>query len=196
MRRRRLTTALGVTAALAVSLAAFAAASTTTLKLGTTESSALGERVAASPQGRTLYELSPETIHHLLCRSAACLSFWPPLTAPSRSTKLELGGGLHGRLSLLRRSNGKLQVTLNGHPLYRYSADRGRGQANGEGIRSFGGAWHAVALPRPAPMSTTAPAPAPPPYTYPATTPAPAPEASPPPATTTATTPAPPPYGY
>ena len=191
MRRRRLRTRLGVAAALlalGVSLAAFAAASTTTLKLGTTESAVLHERVAVSPQGRTLYELSPETAHHLLCRSSACLHFWPPLTAPSRSTKLKLGTGQHGRLSLLRRSGGMLQVTLNGHPLYRYSGDRGRGQANGVGIKSFGGTWHAVAVGGSPPAS---PAPPPPPYMSPATTTAAAP---PPPATTTATTPAPPPY--
>ena len=198
MSRRRLTSfagALAALAALAVSLAAFAVASTTTLKLATAPSATLGKRVAVNPQGRTLYALSPETAHHLLCR-AACLRFWPPLTVPSRATKLKLGGGLHGRLSLLKRSGGALQVTLNGRPLYRYSGDRGRGQVHGEGIVSFGGTWHAVAVAGTAPASP-APAPMPPPYTYPATgtTPAPAPTPAPMPTpTATETTPKPPPY--
>jgi predicted lipoprotein with Yx(FWY)xxD motif len=182
-------------AALGISVAAFAAASTATLKLSTVSATGLGKRVASSPQGRTLYELSGETSRHLLCRSPGCLRLWPALTVASHSTKLKLGAGLHGRLALLRRSGGALQVTLNGHPLYRYSSDRARGQANGEGIVSFGGTWHAVAA---APPATGTPAPPPPAYTYPApgtgatTTPTPEPPATTP--TTTPTTPAPPPY--
>jgi predicted lipoprotein with Yx(FWY)xxD motif len=33
---------------------------------------------------------------------------------------------------------------LNGHPLYRFGGDRSKGQANGEGIKSYGGVWHVV----------------------------------------------------
>jgi len=183
---------LAALTALGVSIAAFAAASTATLKISTATSTGSGRQVAVNAQGRTLYQLSGESARHLLCRSRACLMLWPPLTAASRATKLKLGAGLHGRLALLRRTNGTLQVTLNGHPLYRYAGDRRRGSANGEGIRSFGGIWHAVAAAgQMAPTSQPAPAPTPAPYTYPTTT-------TPPPAspttTTTPTTPAPPPY--
>jgi predicted lipoprotein with Yx(FWY)xxD motif len=185
--------ALAALAALGVAVAAFAAAATATLKIGTAESAVLQKRVAVNAQGRTLYELSPETTRHLLCRSATCLGFWPPLTVPSRTIKVKLGPGLHGKVSLIRRGHA-WQVAIGGHPLYRYSGDRARGQANGEGVVSFGGKWHAVTAA--AGALAPAPAPPPPPYTYPATAtetvPAPPPATTP--ATPTTTTPKPPPY--
>jgi hypothetical protein len=39
---------------------------------------------------------------------------------------------------------GEQQVTAAGLVLYRFSGDSKAGQANGEGISSFGGTWHAV----------------------------------------------------
>jgi predicted lipoprotein with Yx(FWY)xxD motif len=120
-----------------------------------------------------VYVLSPETTHHLLCRSRSCLLLWPPVTVRSRSVKLVAGHGVRGRLGLLRRSNGVLQVTLRGLPLYRYAGDGSSGEANGEGIKSFGGTWHALrasaaqgTAPSMAPTTSGAPAPASPPYGY------------------------------
>jgi predicted lipoprotein with Yx(FWY)xxD motif len=132
------------------------------------------ERIVVDARGRTLYALSPETSRHLLCKSGECLSAWPPLTVRSRKTKLTAGAGVHGQLGILRRSNGMLQVTLRGVPLYRFSGDSAKGSVNGEGIKSFGGTWHAIsaassAIPTPASSETTpapttsTPAPAPPP---------------------------------
>jgi predicted lipoprotein with Yx(FWY)xxD motif len=106
--------------------------------------SKLGETVVVNPAGRTLYALSPETTHHLLCKSRECLHAWPPLTVPSRTTRLRAGAGVHGALGILKRSNGVLQVTLRGKPLYRFSGDAKSGEANGEGLESFGGTWHAA----------------------------------------------------
>jgi predicted lipoprotein with Yx(FWY)xxD motif len=148
--RRRLgrasTLAISATGALGVAaaFAAMALSAGTTLTVGSASNSKLGERVLINPQGRTLYALSPETASHLLCKSRECLSFWPPLTVPSRTTKLKDGAGVHGRLGILRRSNGSFQVTLGGLPLYRFANDHAKGQANGQGIKSFGGTWHAV----------------------------------------------------
>jgi len=127
-------------------------------------------------QGRTLYALSPETPSHLLCKSSACLGFWPPVTVPSRQTKLKAGPDVQGRLGILRRSNGTLQVTLRGLPLYRFFQDHAKGEANGQGIKGFGGTWHAVSAsassPAPAaqgaqPVSSSSPSPtSTPPYGY------------------------------
>jgi predicted lipoprotein with Yx(FWY)xxD motif len=144
-RRGGRTTLAAVLAALVLSgsLASFALASST-VSVGTASSSALGERVAVSPQGRTLYVLTPETVHHVLCISAECLRFWPPLTVKSRHVHLKDGPGMHGRLGVLHRTNGMLQVTLNGMPLYRYAGDDGKAEDNGQGIESFGGTWHAM----------------------------------------------------
>ncbi|HYM54346.1 MAG TPA: hypothetical protein VES97_03220 [Solirubrobacteraceae bacterium] len=131
------------TLALALSLGATALASGT-LTVGSASNSMLGKQVLVNAQGRTLYALSPETTKHLLCRSHECLKDWPPVTVRSRTTRLRAGAGVHGHLGILRRSNGLLQVTLRGLPLYRYSQDLAKGEANGEDIESFGGTWHAV----------------------------------------------------
>jgi len=72
-------------------------------------------------------------------------------------------------LAILRRSNGVLQVTLGGLPLYHYSGDHAKRQANGQNIHSFGGTWHVLSA-----TSNTSPA-APTTPTAP-TTPSPTPE--------------------
>jgi predicted lipoprotein with Yx(FWY)xxD motif len=179
--RRRGLALIAIAALLAVgaSFAAVALAAGGAATVGSASNAGLGKRVAVNAQGRTLYALSPETTHHLLCTSAACLKTWPPLTVPSRKTKLKAGSGVHGHLGILRRSDGRLQVTLRGLPLYRFSGDHGRGEANGEGLQSFGGTWHAV----PAAPGSSAPTPSATPTTPTTSTPE----------TPTTTTPG---YGY
>jgi predicted lipoprotein with Yx(FWY)xxD motif len=136
--------ALVVAGVIAVSLSATALAASSALTLGSASNSMLSEQVVVNAQGRTLYSLSPETARHLLCKSGECLKHWPPVTVGSSKVKLKAGGGVQGHLGMLRRSNGMLQVTLRGLPLYRYSGDHAKGAANGDGIESFGGTWHAV----------------------------------------------------
>jgi predicted lipoprotein with Yx(FWY)xxD motif len=131
------------------------------LTIGSAANSSLGKRVVVNAQGRTLYALGPETAGHLLCKSRECLKFWPPLTVSSPTTKLKDGSGVHGHLGILHRSNGLLQVTLAGRPLYRFSQDHTKGQANGEGIESFGGTWHAVAAGSVSSTKPSNPAPSP-----------------------------------
>jgi predicted lipoprotein with Yx(FWY)xxD motif len=146
-RRRRsglLAGIAAVTLALAASVAAIAIAAGGAFTVSSASNSTLGEQIVVDAQGRTLYVLSGETSHRLVCKSSACLRAWPPLTVRSSKTKLKAGPGVHGRLAILRRSNGVLQVTLGGLPLYRYAGDVATGEANGEGIQSFGGMWHVL----------------------------------------------------
>jgi predicted lipoprotein with Yx(FWY)xxD motif len=150
-----------------VSFAAVALAGGSAVTVGSASSSKLGKQIVINTQGRTLYALSPETTHHLLCTGGECLKFWPPLTVPA-GTKLKAGPGVQGHLAILHRHGGLLQVTLRGMPLYRYSRDHARGQVNGEGIESFGGTWHAVSAQ--AGASSTPPASNPPTMTTPTTT--------------------------
>lgn len=145
--RRRLSARLGgvVVAATVFALGSAALAlAAATVTIGTATNSRLGQRVAVSASGRTLYTLSGESVHHLLCKSSECLKVWPPLRLSPSSAKLKAGSGLQGRLGTLRRSGGIVQVTLRGKPLYRFAGDSGKGQTNGEGIISFGGTWHAA----------------------------------------------------
>jgi predicted lipoprotein with Yx(FWY)xxD motif len=119
------------------------AKSTTTLQ--TANNSSLGETLVVNGGGRTLYALSPETTHHLLCKSKTCRNFWPPLKV-SKNAKLTAAPGIKGKLGKLHR-NGFYQVTLGGKPLYTYGGDSKKGQANGNELKSFGGTWHVIAGP-------------------------------------------------
>jgi predicted lipoprotein with Yx(FWY)xxD motif len=186
-----------------ITVAATALAAGSALTLGSAANATLGKPVVISPQGRTLYALSPETSKHLLCKSAECFKVWPPVTVKSSKVKLKAASGVQGHLGILRRSNGTLQLTLRGEPLYRFSGDSGKGQAHGQGIESFGGKWHAVTASSSEATSapTTPPSMGPEgPPSYPASTPAPPAAAPSPPVTTTpttpTTTPTPPPYEY
>jgi len=145
-RRRASVLKMGVVAAtlaFAVSFAAIALASSS-VSVDSKSNSKLGQQILVTSEGRTLYVLSPETSHHLLCTSAECLKFWPPLTVSSSSAKLKDGSGVHGKLSLLHRSNGKWQVMGNGQPVYLFSLDKSPGEVKGQDFKSFGGVWHVL----------------------------------------------------
>jgi len=71
-----------------------------------------------------------------------CAVNWPPLRANGKPT---LGSGANASLvGTTMRSDGKPQVTYNGHPLYLFTGDQKAGDTNGEGINAFGGLWYAV----------------------------------------------------
>jgi predicted lipoprotein with Yx(FWY)xxD motif len=136
-------TPIAIAALVAVS-ASTALAATTKPTIKPSHNAALNKIVVVdAKRGMTLYWLSPETRKHLLCKST-CTGFWPPLTVKSLHTKVRAAFGIQGKLTVFKRPDGKFQVALRGEPLYRYSGDSARGQANGNGIKSFGGTWHAV----------------------------------------------------
>ena len=130
--------------ALTLGVTAIALAAKTGFVISSDHKSTLGEQVVVDDHGDTLYALTPETTHHLLCKSPECLHFWPPLTVSSHRAKLKAGPGVKGKLGLLRRTRGVFQVTLRGMPLYHFSGDHAPGDANGQGIKSFGGQWFAA----------------------------------------------------
>ncbi len=102
--------------------------------------SALGN-VLVDAQGRTLYMFGADMGTTSTC-SGACAQNWPPLLASGNATV-----GNNAKASLLgdsTRSDGKHQVTYNGHPLYLFSGDHKAGDTNGQGINAFGGKWHAL----------------------------------------------------
>jgi hypothetical protein len=76
-----------------------------------------------------------------------------------------VGSGLsRSKVGTIARSDGKRQVTYNGHPLYRFSMDTKAGNTNGENVLAFGARWFAVS-PAGGQVSP-APAPQPPPTGY------------------------------
>ncbi len=112
------------------------------------------ENVAANSRGRAVYTLSGDSKRHPKCtKSNGCFGFWPPVTVAS-GKKPSKASAIKGRLGVWRRS-GINQVTLNGHPLYTFSMDRGKGRAHGDGIATFGGVWHVIKTSRGASSSGT-----------------------------------------
>ncbi|HEX6698137.1 MAG TPA: hypothetical protein VF080_15125 [Solirubrobacteraceae bacterium] len=90
--------------------------------------------VIVDAQGRTLYRFTAEAQGLPVC-TGACLGTWLPALATKTS-------GLPKHVATIRRPDGgKLQLTYDGHPLYRYAGDRSKGDANGEGV---GGQWYVV----------------------------------------------------
>jgi len=151
----------GSLALLVVAVACFAIAGVTGLALARTtptlsraKNSTIGKTIVVDSRGLTVYELSPETTHHLLCTKAkGCFKVWPPVTVPTAKTKIT-ASGVNGKLGTLHR-NGFFQLTLGGRPLYHFFLDASkRGSAKGQGIHSFGGSWHVVAASA-APTTTT-----------------------------------------
>jgi predicted lipoprotein with Yx(FWY)xxD motif len=93
-------------------------------------------------QGRTLYLFEADKGTRSTC-NGACASLWPPDTT---SAKPVAGPGVDpAKLGTTKRSDGKLEVTYNGHPLYRYAADTKPGDATGQGLDQFGAEWYVLA---------------------------------------------------
>jgi predicted lipoprotein with Yx(FWY)xxD motif len=98
-------------------------------------------KILVDSQGRTLYLFQKDTGTASTC-FGACAVNWPPLRANGKPT---LGSGANESLvGTTTRSDGKPQVTYNGHPLYLFTGDQKAGDTNGEGVNAFGGLWYAV----------------------------------------------------
>jgi predicted lipoprotein with Yx(FWY)xxD motif len=92
--------------------------------------------VLVDKSGMTLYTLTNNGAA-VACDST-CQGFWPPYVVTG-GTKVTGAKGVK-KLALTNTD----QVTVNSFPVYRYSGDSMKGQANGEGINTFGGVWHVV----------------------------------------------------
>ncbi len=138
-----MTGTLALTAALALAASAAGASSRTTVRVGASHSARLHETILVNAGGGTLYHLNPESAHHILC-TCACAKLWPPLLVPSRGARLLAASGVHGRLSIVRRPNGTLQVAFNGLPLYTFARDHRPGDVKGQG---FAGVWFVLVPP-------------------------------------------------
>jgi predicted lipoprotein with Yx(FWY)xxD motif len=106
----------------------------------TTHSGPDGQYVTDS-KGRTVYMFSKDSGTSSTC-SGACAKEWPPV--PTSGTPTTGGSATAGMVGTSDRSDGTMQATYNGHPLYYFSGDTSAGDAKGEGLDDFGGTWTAV----------------------------------------------------
>jgi predicted lipoprotein with Yx(FWY)xxD motif len=95
-------------------------------------------RILVDGGGYALYAFTKDGRGASRCY-AACATAWPPFIVARRPR------ATHGARSRLigttRRSDGRLQTTYRGRPLYYYVGDRRPGQVLCQNVVEFGGRW-------------------------------------------------------
>jgi predicted lipoprotein with Yx(FWY)xxD motif len=95
-------------------------------------------RILVDRHGHTLYLFLADQRGRSTC-SDACARVWPPEIVGGRP---QAGAGVSSaKLTTTRRSDHRLQVVYDGHPLYAMSADTRPGETAGQG---FLGSWFVV----------------------------------------------------
>jgi predicted lipoprotein with Yx(FWY)xxD motif len=96
--------------------------------------------VLVDAKGHTLYWFAIDTPTTSKC-NGSCATYWPPVTGKPTAAA---GASLPHALGSITRSNGQVQATYDGHPLYTYAADTAPGQIKGNGLNVSGGLWWAA----------------------------------------------------
>jgi predicted lipoprotein with Yx(FWY)xxD motif len=97
--------------------------------------------ILADGRGHALYLFTADRGKAGNC-SGDCAAAWPPYIVKSKPAA---GHGVKGRLiGTTRRSDGKLQATYAGHPVYFYEGDRKPGEVLCQAVNEFGGYWYVL----------------------------------------------------
>jgi len=129
----------------AVNTGGGAAASGTGASASTVGTMKIGNvTVLTNAKGLTLYTFAPDKPNKSVCYGS-CAAYWPPVKGPV--TVAAGVTGVTGKLGTTKRTDGSLQATYNGRPLYTYIADTGPGQAKGNKLNLNGGLWYEVTVP-------------------------------------------------
>jgi predicted lipoprotein with Yx(FWY)xxD motif len=111
------------------------AATGTTIAVAT--NSKLGQ-ILVDGKGITVYLFVHDTGTASTCYTS-CAQIWPPVLtsgAPQAGT-----GATASLLGTTTRTDGKVEVTYAGHPLYYFVQDKQTGDSTGQGVDGFGGLW-------------------------------------------------------
>jgi predicted lipoprotein with Yx(FWY)xxD motif len=114
--------------------AASPAAADATIAVATTK---LGQ-ILVDGNGITVYLFVADTGTTSTCYTS-CAALWPPVLttgAPQAGT-----GANASLLGTTTRTDGKVEVTYAGHPLYYFVQDKVAGDTTGQGVNSFGALW-------------------------------------------------------
>lgn len=117
--------------------ASSAPASTSAAELSVAESKA--GQIVVGAQGLSVYYFTKNTKDsgNSVC-TGACLTSWPPVTSTTATPTVN---GVTGKVGTIPTADGKMQVTINGMPIYYYSKDQTAGDITGQGV---GGVWYLV----------------------------------------------------
>ena len=96
------------------------------------------ENLLADFSGRTLYTFDLDKGTNSSKCNQDCSEIWPPYLINDQEAK-----ALQAPLAAIKRTNGMLQLTYNGQPIYIYAFDRVAGDDQGDGL---GNVWHYVEI--------------------------------------------------
>ncbi len=104
------------------------------------KSSELGP-VLVDSKGFTVYDFHKDKGTKSACYGA-CAKGWPPLT--TSGAPQAMSGAEASKLGTTERSDGTMQVTYAGHPLYTFVEDTKPGDTKGNDVSAFGAQWYAL----------------------------------------------------
>ena len=116
--------------------AALAAGTSTKVTIRSAKVAGLGS-VLVNAGGLTLYTHANKSSS---C-TGVCAATWPPLLVTGTAKPVAGAGLAASKIGTIKRGDGRVQVTYNGFALYRYSADKKAGDAQGQAV---GGVWYAI----------------------------------------------------
>jgi predicted lipoprotein with Yx(FWY)xxD motif len=121
----------------AASSSAPASAAAAAVKAGTSARGA----ILTGATGRALYLFEKDTGGKPACYGT-CAQGWPPLL--TTGTPMAAAGASTSLLGTVKRTDGTVQVTYAGHPLYYFVKDTKPGDISGEGLQAFGAGWDLI----------------------------------------------------
>lgn len=92
-----------------------------------------GKSIVVDSAKRTVYTFDVDTGRESRCYDG-CAQAWPPVLVDANTPVRE-------PVSTTVRRDGKIQLSLNGHPLYYFVGDQEAGDVNGDGLD---GVWHII----------------------------------------------------
>ncbi len=139
------TTAVGAMALLAAcggtTSTATASPSPSPVATGTTIAVATNAKlgqILVDGNGMTVYLFVADTGTASTCYTS-CAQFWPPVLTDGAP---QAGAGAQkSMLGTTTRTDGKVEVTYAGHPLYYFLKDKVAGDTTGQGVNGFGALW-------------------------------------------------------
>ena len=106
-------------------------------KVAVANNAKLGQ-ILVDDKGMTLYLFVKDSGTSSTCYDQ-CATLWPPLL--TTGTPQAGTGANQSLLGTTTRTDGKVEVTYAGHPLYYFQKDKAPGDITGQGVNGFGDLW-------------------------------------------------------
>ncbi len=107
--------------------------------IGTKTEKKLGPILDAGHGHMTVYLFEADKGGKPTC-TGACATAWPPVTGIANAVT----GATAADIGTVTRSDGTMQATYKGHPLYFFVKDKDDGDAYGQGVKAFGASWYVL----------------------------------------------------